>query len=140
MGFHSIQELHPPALSKPVKLPLLLFPSPDNLVESSNVFEMVAASEQAVKARALRKWNTAMSRGLAFGPAVGGIPWFLLTAKWAQLKVRHAGGGGHADEAFCFWPNATPLDGVVCRPRLRTGRRGGTPRLRPPRPHPFTHR
>ena len=109
-------------------------------MESSNVFEMVAASERAVKARALRKWNTAMSRGLAFGPAVGGVPWFLLTAKWTQLKARHAGGGGMLMKLFCFLLNATPLDGVVRRPRLRTGRRGGTPHLRLPRPHPYTHR
>ena len=77
------------------------------------MFEMVAASEQAVKACALRKWNTAMSRGLAFGPAVGGIPWFLLTAKWAQLKVRHAGEGGKRMKLFVSGLTLRPLM-VLC--------------------------
>lgn len=56
------------------------------------MFEMVATCERAVKAHALRKWNTAMARSLAFGPAVGDTPWFLLTAKWAQLQVTSTGG------------------------------------------------
>ena len=59
----------------------------DNLVEGNNVFELVASKERELKARMARKWNTAMSKNLAFGPSVNDIPGFVLTAKWTQLKV-----------------------------------------------------
>lgn len=66
---------------------ITIISNPGNLVESYNVFELVASKEQELKAKLTRKWNTAMSKKLAFGPSPGEVPWFVLTAKWTQLKV-----------------------------------------------------
>ena len=59
-----------------------------NLVESYNVFELVASKEKEVKERMARKWNTAMAKEMAFGPSITDVPGFLLTAKWTRIKVK----------------------------------------------------
>lgn len=92
-------------------------PNQGNLVESYNVFELVASKEHELKTKLARKWNTAMSKKLAFGPSPSEIPWFVLTAKWTQLKV-----GGSClcpCPRILFMPCAAPLPFLQC-PILHT--------------------
>ena len=135
----SVHELPSPALLKSVKLPFLLFPS-----------RQFGGEQQRVRDGRRKRAGCESPRPAQVehrhvpGPGLwaGGQrrPLVPPHSQVGAAQGETCRGGGQADEAFCFWPNATPLDGIVRRLRLRTGRRGGTPHLRLPRPHPYTHR